>query len=146
MLVGQAQQRHRYTDVIIKVARRIKRVTALAKDRRRHLFNGGFTRRARQRHDASRYLLANPCRQLAKRQARIFHHNLRQIDIELTTDQQRARAVIFSLLRKIVGVKTLALQRHKQAARRHLTGVGGHSFNGQILTMQHPLQYRSGLA
>ena len=60
MLFSQAQQRHRYTDIVVQVASGIQCVAALAKDRRGHLFDRGFTGRAGQGDDAGRYLLTHP--------------------------------------------------------------------------------------
>ncbi len=49
--------------------------------------------------------------------------------------QQRAGARRFRLFGKIMGVETLPFQRHKQAARRHFTGIGGHLVDSDIATL-----------
>ncbi len=132
MLAIQTQERHRHADIVIQIACGIKRVATLAEDRSGHLLNGGFTGRAGQRHNARRNLLANPCCQLTKGQAGIFYHRLRQVDIQFTAHQQRTRACCFRLPGKVVRIKTLTLQRHKQAAGGDFTRVGGDRIEGQL--------------
>ncbi|MNS45725.1 hypothetical protein D3C72_782020 [compost metagenome] len=91
-------------------------------------------------------MLTNPRRQLTKRQTGVFHHNLRQVDIQLAADKQCARAVFFRLVGKIVRIKALAFQRHKQTACGDFAGVGRDGINRQILTLQLALEHRSSLA
>ncbi|MNY56449.1 hypothetical protein D3C86_1925310 [compost metagenome] len=87
MFLRQTQQRHWHADVVIQIAGSVKRIATLAEDRSRHLFDRGFAGRARQRHNARGDLLANPGSQLTKRLARVFHHQLRQIDVQFTAHQ-----------------------------------------------------------
>ncbi|CCK01029.1 hypothetical protein BN129_463 [Cronobacter sakazakii 701] len=146
VLWREAQQRHRYADVIIQIACGVERVAALAKNSGGHLFHRGFAGRARQRDHARRYLLSDPRRQFAKRQTRVGDHQLRQVDIQLAAHQQRARAARLRLACKIVRVETLAFQRHKQAAWRQFAGVGRNRVDISIGAVQLAIQNGGKLA
>ncbi|CCJ91514.1 hypothetical protein BN132_3442 [Cronobacter turicensis 564] len=146
MFRRETQQRHRHADVIIQVACGVERVAALAENGSGHLFHRGFTGRPRQRDHARGHLLSDPRRQFAKRQARVSHHQLRQVNIQLAAYQQRASAASLRLVGKIMRVETLAFQRHKQAAGRQFAGVGRYRVDISIGAMQLAFQNVGKLA
>ncbi len=146
MLFSQAQQRHRYTDIVVQVASGIQCVAALAKDRRGHLFDRGFTGRAGQGDDAGRYLLTHQAANSPKawRVSFTITCGRSQASGRLTSSAPAPAA--FARFGKIMSVETLAFQRHKQAARRHFTGIGGHLVDSDVATLPFAMGDRGELA
>ncbi len=141
VLGAQTQQRQRQADVIVEVAGRRQygsgRVAALAFDTRSRNGSAHFLDRrfavAAGHTDQRKIELPTPPRgQGAKPQSGVVNHQPGQVIARRmrvgigTIDHRGGRAGESGGIKKIVTVKTLAPQRHKQAASGERTCVGQH--------------------
>ena len=122
VFAGQTQQRQRHTDVIVEVATGGQ--GALAQHGGGHFLDGGLAGIAGYRQALTGKLVRIATGQTAQTQAGIVDlHGAGKVTL-LTIHQGGDGATFSGLGKKIMGIKTLALERHKQAARRHVTGIG----------------------
>ena len=125
VFAGQAQQRQRHTDVIIEVATGGQ--GALAQHGGSHLLDGGLAGVTGYRQALAGKLIRITTGQAAQTQAGIVYlHGAGKVTL-LTVHQGGDSTTLGGPGEELMGIKTLALERHKQAARRHVTGISHHS-------------------
>ena len=132
----QTQQRERHADVVVEVA--VGGQGALAQQDGDHFFNGGLAGVAGDRHARHRELGGVAGGQAAQTLAGIGHAHVgvEHAGVTALFHQCGHRAGVPGLGQEGVAVKTLAAQRHEQAVRAQLAGVGADRAQGAVAAAQ----------
>ena len=126
----QAQQRERHANIVVEIAFSGKRLRGLPgpQDRRDHLGDRGLAVAAGHGDQRQLKLGAPSCSQLAQRQPGVRHFQPGQTGRgQAMRGQSRHRTLRGGLRQKIMGVKFLAAEGHKQIPRAQRTRVGVHT-------------------
>ena len=129
---AQPQQGQGHANVVVEITLRGQHGIGhmRAKDGGDHLRHRGLAVAAGDGYQRQAELRTPAAGQLAQGQFGVCHHQPWQassIELGLRMAQRGYGAFGFGLCQEIVGIKALALQRHKQVARLDAAGVGVHA-------------------
>ena len=147
MTCAQTQQGQRHANVVVEIAFSGKRLLALegAQDGRDHLRHRGLAVAAGHRHQRQRELGTPAGGQAAQGSLAVAHLQARQAGLKQSVLSQRGDGATGTGLRqKIMRIKALAFERHKQVTGAQAARVGVNALKAQR-GIAHPLRTRQQL-